>query len=327
MRRRECLALLGGAMIAAPVAARAQQASVPVIGFLNPTSPGEWAAFVAGFRRGLGESGLVEGQSVAIDYRWAEGQYDRLPALAAELVHRGVAVIVATGGNLSAAAAKAVTATIPIVFTSGSDPVKAGLVAGMGRPGGNVTGITIFTGVLGAKRLELLLELVPKASVIAVLANPSNPTSLAAAEDVQEAGHGLGKRILILGASNDVEIDDSFARLARERADALIVSNDAFFHSRRDRLVALAARHAIPAAYEDRPFVVGGGLISYGTSLVEAYRQAGIYAGRILMGVKPADLPVLQPTLFELAVNLKTAKALGLTIPESIMVRADEVIE
>lgn len=327
MRRRQLLTLLGGAATAMPLATRAQQRAMPVIGFLNLSSPGAWGTFVASFARGLNEAGYVEGQNVAIEYRWAEGHYDRLPTLATELIRHQVAIIVTTGGAISAMAAKAATATVPIVFVGSTDPVEAGLVASLGRPGGNVTGITLFTGLLGAKRLEILLELVPKASVIAVLENPTNPASQATAKDVRDATSALGKQSVSFNASIDSDFEGSFAAMARQRVDALIVSNDPFFHSRRERIVALAARHGIPASYEDRPFVTAGGLISYGTSIAEAYRQAGIYVGRILKGVKPADLPVLRPTLFELAVNLKTAKALGIDVPQSILVRADEVIE
>jgi ABC-type uncharacterized transport system substrate-binding protein len=320
MRRRDFLALLAGVL--GPITLRAQQKAMPVIGFLNGTSPGPAAAFVAAFRQGLRETGYVEGQNVAIEYRWAEGHYDRLPGLAADLVGRKVDVIVATGGDRSALAAKSATATIPIVFTGG-DPIAIGLA----RPGGNLTGFSIITVELHPKLLELLSELVPRAGVIALLVNPKNPNAERVMRDMQEAARSKGVKLAILKASAEDEFETSFASLAQFHAGALVVAADAFFNSRREQLVALASGHAIPAIYEWREFPAAGGLISYGTSLAAIYREVGIYAGRILKGAKPADLPVQQPTRFELVVNLKTAQALGLAVPPSILARADEVIE
>ena len=282
---------------------------------------------MAAFRQGLSETGYVEGQNVAIEYRWAEGRYDRLPALAADLVGRKVDVIVTSGGDPAALAAKNATSTIPIVFTVGGDPVAAGLVASLARPGGNLTGVSILAVELMPKRLELLSELVPQARVIALLVNPNNPNAERIMRDVQEAARAKGVQLHILKAGTESEIDAAFASLVQLQAGALVVGADPFFNSRREQLVALAARHAVPAIYEWREFAAAGGLISYGASLTAAYRQVGIYAGKILKGAKPADLPVQQPTTFELVVNLKTAKALGLTVPPSILARADEVIE
>ena len=325
MNRREFLLLLNSA-VTAPSALHAQQRAVPVLGFLNGTSPGPAAPFVAAFRQGLRETGYVEGQNLAIEYRWAEGDYDRLPGLAAELVGRKVDVIVATGSDRSALAAKSATSKIPIVFTGG-DPVAIGLTASLARPGGNLTGFSIITVELHPKLLELLSELVPRAGVIALLVNPNNPNAEQVMRDVQEAARAKGVRLPILKAGTKDEIDAAFASLVELRGGALFVSADAFFNSRHKQLVALASGHAIPAIYEWREFPAAGGLISYGTSLAAIYREVGIYAGRILKGAKPADLPVQQPTTFELVVNLKTAKALGLTVPPSILARADEVIE
>jgi putative tryptophan/tyrosine transport system substrate-binding protein len=324
MNRRELVLLLGGAMTAAR-ALRAQQKKMPVIGFLGVSSPGP--AALAVFRESLRETGFVEGQNVAIDYRWAEGRYDRLPALAADLVGRKVDVIVARGGSAGALAAKAATSTIPVVFTVGADPVKLGLVASLGRPGGNLTGTSILLGKLILKRLELLFELVPSAGEIALLMNPNNPNVERQMQEVQEAARAKGRQLHTLRASSEGEIDAAFASLVQSHAGALIVSNDPFFTSRRDQLVAAAARYAVPAIYDLREFASAGGLISYGPSLTADYRQIGIYAGKILNGARPADLPVEQPTRFELVVNLKTAKTLGLTVPPSILARADEVIE
>jgi putative tryptophan/tyrosine transport system substrate-binding protein len=323
MRRRELMLLLGGAMTAARVL-RAQQKAMPVIGFLGSTSP--VAPYVAAFHQGLSETGYVEGQNVAIEYRWAEGRYDRLPALAVDLVGSKVDVIVTVGGVSSALAAKSATSTIPIVF-SAADPVGAGLVASLARPGGNLTGFSIMATELMPKGIELISELVPQAGVIALLVNPNNPGTEAIIRDVREAARVKGLQLPILKASTENEIDAAFLTLVQLHAGALVVSIDPFFNSRRDQLVALASRHAVPAIYYWREFATVGGLISYGPSNPAAYRQAGIYVGKILKGAKPADLPVQQPTTFELVVNLKTAKALGLTIPQSILARADEVIE
>jgi putative ABC transport system substrate-binding protein len=327
MRRRELMLLLASAMTAAP-ALRAQQKAMPVIGFLGSTSPGASAPFMAGFRQGLSETGYVEGQNVAIEYRWAEGRYDRLPALAADLVERKVDVIAAGGGDLGSRAAKNATSTIPIVFTVGGDPVELGLVASLARPGGNLTGISVLAIELNPKRLELLSELVPQAKVIALLVNPNSPNAERVMRDVQEAAHAKGLQLHILKASTESEIDAAFDSLVERQAGALVLHADPFFiNSRREQLVALAARHAIPMISGSREMAASGGLISYGASSTALNRQVGIYVGKILKGAKPADLPVQQPTTFELVVNLKTAKALGLTIPQTILARADEVIE
>jgi putative ABC transport system substrate-binding protein len=324
MTRRELMLLLASAMIA-PRALRAQQKAMPVVGFLHFASPGPFAPFVAAFRKGLAETGYVEGQNLAIEYRWAEGRYDRLPLLAADLVGEKVDVIVAAGPP-SARAAKSATSTISIVFSSG-DPVGEGLVAGLARPSGNLTGVSLLTVELMAKRLELLSELVPQAGVIALLVNPNDANAERIIRDVQEAARAKAVRLPVLKAGSESEIDAAFPSLVQLQVGGLVVGTDPFFNSRREQLVALAARHAVPAIYEWREFAAAGGLISYGTSLVGIYRQDGIYAGKILKGAKPADLPVQQPTTFELVVNLKTAKALGLTVPPSILARADEVIE
>ena len=326
MRRRELLLLVGGA-VTAPHALRAQQKAMPVIGVLSSTTPGSSAANMAAFLQGLAETGYVEGQNAAIEYRWAEGRYDRLPALAAELVKRRVDVIVTQGGIPPTRAAKSATSTIPIVFAVGTDPVGDGLVASLARPGGNLTGVTFMMTKLNPKRLELLSELVLQADMIALLVNPSNESAEPQMRDVQEAARAKGVRLRILKASTEGEIDAAFATFVQLHASALLVGADPFFFSRRENLVALAARFAVPAIYENREYVAAGGLISYGTSLEAVNRQVGGYAGRILKGAKPADLPVQQPTTFELDVNLKTAKELGLAMPPSILARADEVIE
>jgi putative tryptophan/tyrosine transport system substrate-binding protein len=327
VKRRQFIALLGGAAAAWPLAARAQPSAMPVVGFLGTASAGPFAHLVASLRRGLQETGFVEGRNVAIEYRWAEGQYDRMPALAADLVRRQVAVIVTVGGEPSVAAAKAETATIPIVFNTGTDPVKLGLVASLARPGGNATGVNIFTTELTEKRLGLLRDLVPAATTIAVLLNPNFPAAAANVRESEAAARAIGKEVVIFNASSDAEIETAFANILQAQCRALLVGADPFFNSRRGLIVALAARHAIPAIYEWREFAEVGGLISYGTSLVEAYRQQGIYAGRILKGEKPAELPVVQLSKFELVINLNTSKALGLAIPPGVLAIADEVIE
>jgi putative tryptophan/tyrosine transport system substrate-binding protein len=326
MRRRKFVALLG-VVAAWPFAARAQQKAMPVIGALYTGSPSPAAEpFMAAFRQGLSEAGYVEGQNLAIEYRWAEDHYDRLPALAADLVGRKVDLIMANSPP-SALAAKSATSTIPIVFRGGGDPVGDGLVASLARPGGNLTGVSFIPNELTAKRLELLSELVPQAGVIALLVNPNNANVERVIRDVQEAARTKGLQLHVLKASSESEIDTAFASLVQLHAGALVVGADPFLSTRRERLVALASRHAVPTIYAWREFAASGGLISYGSSLTAAFRLVGAYAGKILKGTKPSDLPVEQPTKYELVINLKTAKALGLTVPPSLLARADEVIE
>jgi putative ABC transport system substrate-binding protein len=324
--RRQFISALGGATVAWPLAARAQQPTLPVIGFLHPASPGPFVRHVAAFRAGLSETGYVDGRNTMIEFGWAEGQYDRLSALAADLVGRQVAVIAAVSPP-AAIAAKAATTTIPIVFTTGDDPVKTGLVPSLNRPSGNVTGVSIFTGILEGKRLGLLSEMVPKATVIAVLLNPKNPQLQSYTDASQSAASTLGRQVAILEASNEGDFEGVFTSISERRIGALLVGSDVFFNGRRDQLVALAARYAVPAMYEFREFAEAGGLMSYGTNLAETYRQLGIYVGEILKGAKPADLPVVQSTKFELVINLKTAKALGLTVPPGLLIAADDALQ
>jgi putative tryptophan/tyrosine transport system substrate-binding protein len=329
MRRRDFITLLGGvaASTAWPLAARAQQAAMPVVGFIRTTSADDSIKLVEAFRRGLGEVGYVEGRNVVIEYRYAQGQIDRLPALAADLVTRRVGVLAATGGTVSARAAKAATSTIPVVFTTGDDPVKAGLVASLSRPGGNATGVSVFTARLGAKRLALLHELVPAATTIAILLNPKNPDSEEEARDVVEAARALGVQILVLHAGSENEIDAAFTKMVEQRIGALMLGSDTFFVSQRARIATLSTYLRIPTADAVREFPEAGGLASYGASLAGVYRQAGVYAGRILKGDKPSDLPVQLPTRFELVINLKTAKQSGLTIPPEVLARANRLIK
>ena len=327
LQRREFITLLGGGAVAWPRAEHAQQPAMPVVGFLNPASPDMFADRLRAFRQGLKDTGYVEGENVAIEYRWAENQLDRLPALAAELVRRPVAVVVASGGPAVAFAAKAATMTIPIVFGVGDDPVKLGLVASLARSGGNLTGINFFAAELTAKRLSLLRELVPAATRVAVLVNPTSPLAETTLREVEPAGRAMGLQIQVLNASTSREIDAAFATLVREQPDALLVGNDPLFANRRVQLVNTAARHAVPAIFSSREYAEVGGLMSYGTITADTYRQLGVYTGRILKGEKPADLPVVQSSKFELVINAQTARMLSLKVPATLLARADEVIE
>ena len=325
MKRREFITLLGGTAVLTPLAARAQQPVMPVIGFLRSTSLAGSTHLVTAFSEGLKETGFVEGKNVAIEFRSAENQADRLPALVAELIRRPVAVIV--GDIPSALAAKATTATVPIIFATGADPVREGIVASLNRPGSNITGVVFFNAVLGAKRLQLLQQLVPKATTIGMLVNPNNPNTEAEKSDVQAAAQSMGRQLIIFEVSSDRDIDAAFATFVQRGANAVFVGSGAFLNSNRERVVALAARHELPAIYAQREATVAGGLMSYGASITDAYRQAGIYAGRILKGVKPTDLPVMRSTKFQFVINLKTAKTLGLEFHPQLLALADEVVE
>jgi putative tryptophan/tyrosine transport system substrate-binding protein len=326
MRRREFIAFVGGAL-GWPLAAHAQQSAMPVVGFLSGRSLASDSDLVAMFSRALNEAGYVNGQNVAIEFRWADGQLDRLPELAAELIERKVAVLFAGASDVAAGALRVAAATVPVVLATGSDPVAAGLVASLNRPGGNLTGVTVITAALWPKRLELLRELVSPTPLIGLLVNPNNLTATPARRELNAAARRIGQDVVVLDASTEGEFEAAFATLVDKRASALVVSDDALFTNRRAVLVALAARHAVPAIYGRREFAAAGGLVSYGASTVDQYYQSGVYVGRILKGAKPADLPFLQPTKFELAINLKTAKALGLSVPNTLIGRADEVID
>ena len=325
--RRQFISALGGAPFAWPLAAHAQQSAMPVIGFMSSRSADDSARVVTAFRQGLAEAGYVEGSNLAIEYRWANGNYDRLPALATELVRRPVDVFATFGGVQAARAAKAVTNTIPIVFGIGEDPVNQGLVPSLNRPGGNITGATFFTAQLGAKRLGLLRELVPKAEVMALLVNQNSPEGQEQTKDVRQAAHDLGQKLVVLNGGTDEEIEAAFASLAQQGVGALMVGSDPFFDPRRDQLIALVARHAVPAIYQFRDYAVAGGLMSYGASITDLYHQVGVYVARILKGDKPSDLPVAQATRFEFVINLKTAKTLGLNVSPTLLALADQVIE
>src|SRR5262245_23401492 len=326
LRRRRFIALLG-ITAAWPLAVRAQQGEMPVVGFLNAQKAADFQHVVAAFLDGLHASGFVEGRNVAVKYRWAEGHYERLPALATELTGLRVSVIAATGGDASARAAKAATATIPVVFTIGGDPVDLGFVASLNRPSGNLTGLTQYTAAIEGKRLELLHDLAPAASVVALLVNPNNPSIDVQLRDLPPAARAIGLHLTLLKAASETEIDATFAALAKEKIDALFVASDPFFNSRREQIVALALRRGVPTIFHQREFATAGGLISYGSSAIDMYRQAAMYTARILKGAKPADLPVLQPTKFELVINLKTARQIGVEVPAKLLAIADEVIE
>jgi ABC-type uncharacterized transport system substrate-binding protein len=326
VKRREFITLLGGAA-AWPIAVGAQQPAMPVVGFLNGRSPGSDVLLVEGFQRGLRENGFTDGQNVTLEFRWADGRLDRLPTMAAELIERKVSVLFAGAADVAAGALRVASAIVPVVFATGSDPVEAGLVASLNRPGGNLTGVTVITNILWPKRIELLRELLPATPLIALLVNPANFAHRSATRELNDAASKLRQEVLILPASVEADFEIAFAALVEKRASALMVSDDALFTNRRDVLAAFAARHAVPAIFGRREFVSAGGLMSYGASTLDQYYQSGVYVGRILRGAKPADLPFLQPTKFDLTLNLKTAKALGLEIPMTLLARADEVIE
>jgi putative tryptophan/tyrosine transport system substrate-binding protein len=327
VNRREFITLLGGAAMAWPLAARAQQPAMPIVGFVRITTPEDSAHLVAAFRAGLNEAGYVEGQNVRIEYRYALNQLDRLPAIMSELIGHGVSVLAATGGTISGRAAKAATTTVPIVFTTGDDPVRAGLVASLNRPGGNATGVSVYAARLGSKRLALLHEMVPSASPIAILVNPTNPDTEDEAKDIQDAAQGLGVQVFVVRASKADDLESAFTTLAQHEARAVIVGGDTFFTSRRSQISLSAARRSLPTMWVTRIEVEAGRLMSYGANIPNVYRQAGVYAGQILKGAKPANLPVQLPIKFDLVINLQTAKAIGLTVPDSLLARADEVIE
>lgn len=327
MRRRDFIKVIAGSAAAWPLGTQAQQGAMPVIGFMSGRAPEDSAHLVAAFRQGLAETGFVEGQTVTIEFRWAHGDYDRLPALAADLVSRKVAVLVGVGGDVSALAAKKATATIPVVFGMGDDPVKAGIVASFNRPDGNVTGFTVWTSEMESKRLGLLREMVPAVQLIGVLVNPKFPPSSHELSDLELAAKGIGQRLFVASANNDAELDSALASLGQQRVGGFLVTAAPFFDTRLERIVGFAAQNRLPAIYQFREYAVAGGLISYGPNIVESYRNAGLYVGRILKGEKPADLPVLQPTKFDFVINLKTAKTLGLTVPPTLLAEAGEVIE
>jgi putative ABC transport system substrate-binding protein len=327
MKRRQFIALLGGAAASVPLAARAQQPAAPVIGYISSGSPDDQVNLVAATLQGLKEAGYIDGKTLTIEYRWAEGRYDRLPAIAADLVNRHVALIIAAGGSDPGRAAKAITSTIPVVFITAADPIRTGLVASLNRPEANVTGVAMIGAMLESKRLELLHELAPQAASVGILINPAYPAARIQTQEVQEAAARLGLQLVLANASIDAEIDAAFASFVEQKAGALLIGNDPFLGSRREKLASLAIRHRLPAISFRREFAQAGGLLSYGPNFEDGYRQTGLYAGRILAGAKTTDLPVIQPTKFELVVNLKTAKAIGLTVSESFLLRADEVIE